>query len=153
MMKGRSLVMGILHIAVCIGMSMQASCSSPDNLSRKEISEYYSFIGDNTKFRQKLLELDVKDGIEAQEACLLAYIYFEKYNGYCGYAELSQHTPNEWLFYTAVGRNGTKAPPIRINKKTGIIQQKGNPKSAAPWPDLNKYIKDAYHFEMPSRPH
>ncbi len=109
--------------------------------------DWYAFIDSREGVKTRLNQLSASDGISIQEACFLSTLYFQRYNGMCGASFIAGHTKNQWIFEAMVGSNGVSAPPIKVNKRTGQIRQKGQPESAAPWSDLMEWLKIGYSIE------
>jgi|GEM_PF-2317217 len=106
--------------------------------------DWYSFIDSVESAQKRWDQLSATNGISIQEACFLSTVYFERYNGQCGFAVISGYTQDEWIFDALVGRNLVSMPPIKVDKRTGRIRQRENPTSAPPWPDLRQWLKIGY---------
>ena len=88
-----------------------AGCSKPQSV-HSEPSDY-DFL-DKGQILKSFQRINPSDGIDRSEACLLSYVYFSRYEGSCGFAELKSQTSKDWIFGTAIGYNGVPGPEIRI---------------------------------------
>ena len=78
--------------------------------------DWYSFIDSGESAQKRWDQLSATDGISIQDACFLSTVYFERYNGHCGFAVISGYTKDEWIFEALVGRNLVSMPPIKVDK-------------------------------------
>lgn len=96
-----------------------------------------SYAYDNTKpYAPQFDSIRLDDGIDAREADLLATIYFLKHEGLCGANDPVVRRGSLWRAGTMVGPSGHPHPDITIHSKSGVVRQRGNPRSAPPWEDL-----------------
>ena len=106
--------------------------------------DWYSFIDSGESAQKRWNQISATDGINVHEACFLSTVYFERYNGICGWSFISGHTKDEWIFEAFVGRNAVSVPPIKVDKRTGRIRQRESPTSTPPWADLMERLKIGY---------
>jgi hypothetical protein len=75
-----------------------------------------------------LNDVNASDGIDQHEADGIAWAYFSGYVSGCGGPDKGALVDGEWVIPAAVGFGGTPmASPIRINAKTGAVDQSGGP--------------------------
>jgi hypothetical protein len=120
-------------LTVLLMVLFEAGCSTPQPVHSKPSDDAFLGKGQILKSFQRI---NPSDGIDRSEACLLSYVYFSRYEGSCGFAELKSQTSKDWIFGTAIGYSGAPGPEIRIGKQSGVIRHQGSPSIKPPWKSL-----------------
>jgi hypothetical protein len=74
-----------------------------------------------SKLRLQMREVVVEDGINAQEADIIAQSYFVRFGWGCGAAATVVESDTAWVAKTYFGFAADPREPIRIDKRTGRV--------------------------------
>ena len=73
------------------------------------------------KLRRQMREVVVEDGINAQEADIIAQSYFVRFGWGCGAAAPVAESDTAWVAKTYFGYGADPREPIRIDKLSGRV--------------------------------
>src|SRR5688500_8257155 len=71
--------------------------------------------------QMQMREVVVEDGINAQEADIIAQSYYLRFGWGCGTAAPVAENDSSWIAKTYVGPAAEPREPIRIDKRTGRV--------------------------------
>jgi hypothetical protein len=126
------------ELAILLMALFEPGCSTTHPVD-SELSDY-AFL-EKGQIMKSFLRINLSDRIDRSEASLLSYVYFVRYVGSCGFAELKSQTSKDWIFRTAIGYSGAPGSEIRVGKRSGVIRHQGSPSIKPPWSELKAIIE------------